>query len=291
MTKKCQCGCGESLEGRRPNVRYVNAAHAERARRRRRDPETGNEKRRAAQLEGLYQSGKDGLRDAVRRDLAWNELLPAVFKGRADTANMDFDQRGHQVGSWRSIGDEQGSDRTERDAARHPRGRLGQKRRAPKRQRSGGSQMPPRGGRYGPTGPLTDYRDGLLYKILGGDDYRQLVRRFALALKVVNQSPLGRLAEKMRIDAALGYSELFWVWSMDRTLRRKLGYETPTEQLVEGEKMSPTVATDQQVAQTVHVLEACRDVLSDCIEIVRSRFPDDERIESAVERLVEITQD
>lgn len=284
MTERlCECGCGKSLAGKKASARFFDRACKARARRRRQDPVIGSPERKAAQADGLCRSGKDGLQKAIRRDLAYREVLPAAFKNPAD-------HKGHERAGWRAYQDkdrEAQRDRTDVDAGRHPRGRLGQKPMA--RKKSYFRDSPPPGvGRYGPTGPLRDHRDSKLYKAIGRDRFVQIVRRFNLARRLLNEGPVGTLARKLGLDWDLGYSEVTFNMAARPVLDEFAGTRAAlkgTQQLIGGE-MSP-VATDSQLVQTVYALEACRAVIADCIELISSRFPDDDRVQAAVERLIE----
>jgi hypothetical protein len=85
----CQCDpdCRESLEGKRSHAKYLNDAHAERARRRRRDPNIGSFERRLTQREGLAKKYEGRVRVDVGQDMrAWGfgkALNPLICNDRA----------------------------------------------------------------------------------------------------------------------------------------------------------------------------------------------------------------
>jgi hypothetical protein len=304
----CECGCGASLESKKANARYLDRAHKARARRSRQDPDIRGSGRKAAQLDGLYRSGRDGLQKAIRRDLAYREVLPAAFKNPAD---KDNDHRGYRRGSWRAYQDknrELQRDRTDVDAGRHPRGRLGEKPKARKKKpfASWASFFPPRGGRYGPTGDQYvdsttgkpfDHRDTMLYKGLGRDGWwemnRHINRRFEIARQALKEGRFEELASRLGFEG-LDYSDELWRMTTLPVIREFAAARVSaraalkgTEQRRGADMSLVAVPTDEQLADdALRLAEMTHELFALAVRL-QARFPTSEVLAHTVERFLE----
>jgi hypothetical protein len=144
---------------------------------------------------------------------------------------------------------------------------------------TGGPRGRPRKGATSPEFVIVRLEELLPYPLVeiprrktkaNGDQHRELVRAVNVAVNHYNLNP-----EAVALQAS--YSRA-WVYDAASQVLDEIPL------IVEGPNMQ--IATDTQIAQTVRTLEACQAVIGDCARLIASRFPDDERIEAAVEQLL-----
>ncbi len=143
ITKECanpDCAePGRLFEARRSDAKTCSARCRQATKRRKSDPRS-KEERQEAQRAGL-ELATGGWTKGIRRELAWRELLPPVFKNKPGDAEQDPYNAGYHT-----------EQSLEQDATSH---RASQWRHKQRKRKTGSSQPPPRSGRYGPTDPYS----------------------------------------------------------------------------------------------------------------------------------------